>query len=463
MDELLVNGYLRNAHAVLVHMIIPSCIYMMVLEFYGSHFTYDSVEEWKLRAVMKQLSSIYKGNRQNRISFMIPPNANICHLQELMSQEYICVRGIKSRRLRLSAQRTIISVINILQSYTKIPPHGLIIYDTKTTHTEKEIIQTPFSYELSIHFEPSKPITTLSYTMDYKFNMEPLTQLMHSSVTIGFIVIDRKKCLFATLTGLDTTILHTFSVDLPLKHFPMSKRVSNYKALRDEAICKCAELATHYFIQLNKPTIGGLVLAGSFKHELYKSHAFDEQLRSIVVKTVDTSYGGKCGFHEAIASCCYGLGNVALIREKELLTKFMLRVKYDDKCCFGVENTMRALEIGAIKTLIVWEELSLVRAVFQKETNDQHKILFVSPEIWKQREQRMGAHAWQTRSIVDKADLLKWLVDHYMDYHVQLELVTDKSKEGKLFAKGLGGIGALLQSSKMIVKIKNQKNESQQS
>lgn len=104
----------------------------------------------------------------------------------------------------------------------------------------------------------------------------------------------------------------------------------------------------------------GLVLAGSasFKHELNKSDIFDGRLKAIVLKIVDTSYGGENGFNQAIQLSKDTLANVQFVREKKLLTDYMQEIAQDNnKYCFGIRDTIRALEMGAISTLIVWDEL----------------------------------------------------------------------------------------------------------
>ena len=54
-----------------------------------------------------------------------------------------------------------------------------------------------------------------------------------------------------------------------------------------------AELATQFFISIDKPNVAGLVLAGSaeFKNELQTSDMFDSRLQSVVLAVVDVSYG----------------------------------------------------------------------------------------------------------------------------------------------------------------------------
>ena len=45
---------------------------------------------------------------------------------------------------------------------------------------------------------------------------------------------------------------------------------------------------------------------------------------------------------------------------------------------------------------------------------------------------------------MDRKTLLEWLAENFKNFGAKLNFVTDKSTEGSQFAKGFGGIGALL-------------------
>ena len=78
------------------------------------------------------------------------------------------------------------------------------------------------------------------------------------------------------------------------------------------------------FISGDKVNVTGLVLAGSadFKTELSLSAMFDQRLQSKVFKLVDTSYGGKNGFNQAIEISTEVLSNMKLIQDKKLIERY---------------------------------------------------------------------------------------------------------------------------------------------
>ena len=64
-------------------------------------------------------------------------------------------------------------------------------------------------------------------------------------------------------------------------------------------LLQVAESATQFFIANDRPTVSGLVLAGSadFKTELSQSDMFDQRLQAIVLAVVDVSYGTSAGLY----------------------------------------------------------------------------------------------------------------------------------------------------------------------
>ena len=267
----------------------------------------------------------------------------------------------------------------------------------------------------------------------------------------GFIVMDGNGCLYATLQGNTRTVLHKFTVDLPKKHGRGGQSALRFARLRMEKrhnyVRKCAEMAVTFFISDNKCNVAGMVLAGSadFKTELLLSDLFDPRLQKAVIKTVDVSYGMDPGFNQAIELSAECLSNVKLVQEKRLLQKYFDEISQDTgKYCFMVQDTLQALEMSSVETIIVWENLTINRLTVKNVTTGEEKILHLSPE-----QETNDAHFHDDVTgvqleIVDRITLVEWLANSYRSFGAALEFITDRSQEGSQFCKGFGGIGGIL-------------------
>lgn len=132
-------------------------------------------------------------------------------------------------------------------------------------------------------------------------------------------------------------------------------------------------MATQTFITNDKPNIRGLVLAGSadFKNELYQSDMFDQRLKPKVIKVVDVSYGGENGFNQAVELAQECLSNVKFVQEKKVLSKFFEEISLDSGLVvFGVNDTMKVLESGAIENLLLYENIDVYRLTLRNKEDE---------------------------------------------------------------------------------------------
>ncbi|KAI9511351.1 peptide chain release factor eRF/aRF subunit 1 [Russula earlei] len=404
----------------------------------------QNIQMWKVKKLIKSLDSA-RGAGTSMISLIIPPKDQISRASAMLTQEYGTASNIKSRVNRLSVLAAITSTQQRLKLYNRVPPNGLVLFvGTILTDEGKE-------KKVSFDFEPHKPINTSLYLCDNKFHTEALSELLESDSRFGFIVMDGNGTLFGTLAGNTREVIHKFTVDLPKKHGRGGQSALRFSRLRDEKrhnyVRKVAELAVQHFILNDKVNVTGLVLAGSadFKTELSQSDMFDPRLAAKVIKVVDVSYGGENGFNQAIDLAAESLANVKFVQEKKLIQKYFDEISQDSgKYCFGIADTLKALELGAVETLIVWENLDITRFTLRNAAGEEI-IVHVNKEQEKDREKFVDkSTGLEMEPSQEPQPLLEWFAEKYKEFGANLEFVTNRSQEGAQFVKGFGGIGGLL-------------------
>uniref|UniRef100_A0A6U3TFY8 Eukaryotic peptide chain release factor subunit 1 n=1 Tax=Ditylum brightwellii TaxID=49249 RepID=A0A6U3TFY8_9STRA len=418
--------------------------------------TDKQIEMFKVKKLIKNLQAA-RGNGTSMISLIIPPGDQISRVNKMLSDEYGTASNIKSRVNRLSVLGAITSTQQRLKLYNKCPKNGLVIYcGTVITDDGKE-------RRVNIDFEPFKPINTSLYLCDNKFHTEDLNELLMDDEAFGFIVMDGNGSLYGTVQGSNREVLHKFSVDLPKKHGRGGQSALRFARLRLEKrhnyVRKVAELATQLFVpDGQRPNVQGLVLAGSadFKAELMRSDLFDQRLQKIVIKMVDVSYGGENGFNQAIELSSDTLGSVKLMKEKKLLQQYMDEISQDTgKFCFMVEDTLKALELGAVEDLIIWENLEVNRYVLRNTSTSEETIVHLTKE---QEGNDSFFHDQETGvelEVIEKESMVEWMANNYKQFGCNLEFVTDRSGEGTQFVKGFGGIGGILRWKVDFVELSN--------
>ncbi|KAI3994928.1 hypothetical protein MKX01_041337 [Papaver californicum] len=300
---------------------------------------------WKIKNLIKELQSA-RGNATSMISLIMPPRDQQSRVTKMLVNRRSVLGAITSDQQRLKL-------------YNKVPPNGLVLYTgTIVTDDGKE-------KKVTYDFEPFKPINVSGRALCF-------LSVYRSRLISRYNMMDGNGTLFGTLSGNTREILHKFTVDLPYKHGRGGQSALRFSRLRTEKchnyVRKTAELAPQYYINSasSQPNVSGLILAGSadFKTELSQSGMFDPRLQAKILKVVDVSCGGENG------NSCH-----KFVQETRLIGKYFQEIEQDTgKYVSGVDDTLKALEVGALKTLIVWENLDIRRYILKNSVTGETSI-----------------------------------------------------------------------------------------
>merc|ERR1719215_2484298 len=100
---------------------------------------------------------------------------------------------------------------------------------------------------------------------------------------------------------------------------------------------------------------------------------------------------------------------------------------------------MTALEMGAVETLIVWEDLEIKRLEIKNPHSGTTTVEFATPEQEKNEKLYRDAETGAELDVLDNKLFVEWIVEAYRNFGTKLEFITDRSQEGNQFCKGFGG------------------------
>src|SRR5690606_24621758 len=106
------------------------------------------------------------------------------------------------------------------------------------------------------------------------------------------------------------------------------------------------------------------------------------------------------------------------------------------KYCYGVQDTLTGLDMGAVKKLIVWENLELTRYDCRNKETGADVVLHLTPLQEANLESFRDADGGELE-VVDSVAVSEWLANNYKRFGSELEFVTDRSQEGSQFCKGM--------------------------
>jgi len=98
--------------------------------------------------------------------------------------------------------------------------------------------------------------------------------------------------------------------------------------------------------------------------------------------------------------------------------------------------------MGAVETLVVWENLEISRYQVKNPSTGEIKVLHLNKD--QEKDASIFKENGVELEVIEKLQLLEWFANNYKKFGASLEFITNKSQEGAQFCKGFGGIGGLL-------------------
>ena len=114
-----------------------------------------------------------------------------------------------------------------------------------------------------------------------------------------------------------------------------------------------------------------------------------------------------------------------------------------DKYCYSVNETINALEMGAIETLIIWDNSDITRIV-TKHPDGQESVVYLTPLQETNSPKLHDQSTGLKHDVVSRENVIEWLINNYKSFGIKLVFVTNRTHEGGQFCNGFGGIGGLL-------------------
>ncbi len=357
----------------------------------------DVKNRQKLRKFLKELDSI-RGRHTELVSVYVPSGYDIIKIIQHLQEEQGTAENIKDKTTRLHVIDSLERAIKHLRLYKKTPERGLAVFAGNASERENQTDIKVWS------LEPPMPVQTRLYRCDQTFVLDILKEQLETREMYGLIVLDNREGNVGLLRGTLITEIANLTSGVPGKIKAGGQSAQRFARLREEAAHefykRIAEISNKEFY--NKKEIKGILIGGPgpTKETFLNGDYLNNEVKKKVIGTKDLSYTGEFGLHELVDKSHDLLAQESIIKEKQLLEKFFNTMGKDPKkVTYEKEKTKKALEYGAVDTLLLSEEL-----------NEDELTEF--------------------ENLADKSN-------------THIEIISNETKEGMQF-KQLGGVGALL-------------------
>lgn len=380
-----------------------------------------------------------QGRGTELVSLYVPPARQVSDVTNYLKQELSESSNIKSKSTRKNVTSAIESILSRLKAYRKVPDRGLAFF---VGHQEAGADQT----EMVAHVvEPPEEVPTFLYRCDSSFFTDPLREMVREKDLYALVVLDRSEATLGLLKGKRIEVIKNVQSLVPSKHSKGGQSARRFERLIEQAahefFTKVGDLMTEVYLDLSD--LQGVLLGGpGYTKEFFLEKDYlHHELKKKVVGTFDTGYADEAGLRELLEKARDTLVDLDLMREKRVIQDFLEEIKRPGEglAVYGEDQVRRALELGAVETLLISEGLRRVRMEvrcpscgYEGEVTRDADAPGPCPECGAELE------------VEAREDVVEELTAQAESVGSQVEFLSEESEEGQLFARTFGGLGGIL-------------------
>lgn len=367
----------------------------------------------------------------------MPAGGNLADTLNQLKNEQGTASNIKSKATRKNVLSALDKIIQHLRLFRGTPKNGLVVFSGNASPVEgREDIKL-------WSFEPAEKLETKVYWCDQVFVLEPLEDLIKEKEVYGLIVLDAKEANIAILKGKRIVPLKHLESTVPSKTVKGGMSQGRYDRLREDAIhgflTKIGDIASQ--LLLEQENLKGIIIGGPgpVKDRFAEKDYLNYQLKNKLLGVKDIGYTDEYGLEELLKRSEDLLQKAAIMKESELLQKFFLALQKGGNVAYGYTETMKALELNAVDTLLISEAFDWLKANLRCPNGH-----YVEKELPKNAIENQACDTCDKKLEVQSTEELGDVVaEKAANLGAKIEYISVDTAEGKQF-KEIGGIGALL-------------------
>jgi len=412
----------------------------------------NDLKIYKIKQLMEDLKK-KKGFHTELISLYIPHDRKISDVTNHLKNEVSESQNIKSKLTRKNVLDSISSLLGKLKNMNDVPENGLVMFSgaipqSNTPGTEKN--------ELYI-IEPPDRVKTFRYHCASEFFLDPLERMLTPREAYGLLVIGRKESAVGYIKGNKVEVLKEFTSGIHGKHRAGGQSQKRYERLIQEGETRfyrrISDTVNEIF--LNMEDFQGIFIGGpgGSKEKFVNDESLDYRLREKILDVVDLGYGGVEGIRALIEKIKDNIANLKYIREKQVMQRFMKEISNDSGLAsYGLNDIKKALNYGAVDTLLLSEKLTLVNIKLECSncgyTEDriikEIDINKIKSRIQEETCPKCTSNSSNSFNEVDTIPIITELGEIAESTGTAIDILSTETEEGEALYSTFGGIAAIL-------------------
>jgi len=389
-----------------------------------------------------------QGQGTELISLYIPHEKRISDVVAYLRDEHGSAANIKSKQTKTNVQSALESIMARLRYYKEPPENGMVIFcGAISLGGDKQDLE-------SIVVEPPQVITSYSYRCGSNFELEKLEAMLVDKKTFGLIVVDRREATIGTLKGNHITPLRHLTSTVPGKQKKGGQSSHRFQQLRLIAINefnkRIGDAANDIFLAIDRNDFQGILIGGPTpsKEEFVKGEFLHHELQPKILGLYDIAYTDESGLTELMDSAGDTLSNLDVVKEKNLMDRFMRQLVVERGLAAYGEDSVRAnLQMGAVEVLLLSEDLRKSKITVKCQSGNCDYTVVKSIKYRIGEMPTVGERCPKCQSslaITENIDLVEELSLTAEQMNTEVEFVSTDFEEGEQLFNAFGGIAAIL-------------------
>lgn len=315
----------------------------------------DAKQRFELKKKIKELAK-YRGHHTELVTVFIPAGYELSKITTHLAQEQDTASNIKSKATRDNVIAALEKMIQHLKLFKRTPPNGLALFAGNVAEREGQQDVKVWS------IEPPVPLGQRLYRCDKTFVLDALRDMVEHKEVYGLVVMDRRDATLALLRGKTIIPIRKTHSEVPGKTRAGGQSAQRFERLREGAVKdhykKIADYMKDEFLKLKE--LKGIIIGGpsvTINDFMVKEYLTGD-VKKKILGTKDLSYTGEFGLQELLDKSADILAEEEVAEEKAIMQKFFqLLATKEAMVSYGEVEVMKALEAGAIETLLLSEKL----------------------------------------------------------------------------------------------------------
>lgn len=398
----------------------------------------QEMDEYELKNLIEKLDQI-RGRNTELVSLYIPAGYSMPKIIDFLTTEISEADNIKSKQTRKNVQAALDKLKRRLKEVSNTPEHGVALFCGNVSEQEgRPDIQL---WEVV----PPEPVESRRYRCDKTFILDPLKNLVVEKDIYGMIVVDKSDAAIGYLKGNTLHVVKELQSNVPGKTTKGGQSQQRFERIRegmyDTFLNDVADEAQREFLgKAREGELLGILVGGPgfAKDDLLDKDYLHNELKKHVLAREGTNYSGEEGLYELMNKTQDVIEDSRAIKEQQLVQEFLTNLKEENGLStYGLHEVARALNMGAVDTVIISEDLDMFEVTYQ--CNEEEHVEYVYADELDELNCENSADP----DIQAKKDIVDVIKEKAEQMDSDVYIISSESKEGKRL-KNMGGLAALL-------------------